>query len=73
MITIQQAHRYLNLASLGLAKPIKCGNDNEHLDLVSWLNEENEVEFICLACNYKIRPGYKMVKFIEYVLDEFKS
>jgi hypothetical protein len=73
MITIQQAHQYLKLVEQGLATPIKCGNDPDHVNLISWLNSEDEVEFICLGCSYKIRPGYKMNKYIEFVLNTFKN
>lgn len=71
MITIQEAHRYLKLVDAGVAKVIRCENDTDHPDLVSWLNEKDEVEFICLACSFKLRPGYKMVRYIQFVLENF--
>lgn len=72
MITIQQAHRYLNLVDAGLAKPIKCLNDSDHTDLVTGVNNEDEVYFYCLGCSYKIHPGYKMLRYITFVLDTFE-
>ena len=45
MITIQQAHRYISLVNDGFAKPIKCGNDNDHTDLVTGVTDEDEVFF----------------------------
>lgn len=71
MITIQEAHKYINLINDGLAKPIKCGNDTEHTDLVTGVTNENEVFFYCLGCTYKINPGYKMVRYIKFVLENF--
>ena len=71
MITIQQAHRYISLVNDGFAKPIKCGNDNDHTDLVTGVTDEDEVFFYCLACTYKIHPGYKILRYIEFVLENF--
>jgi hypothetical protein len=71
MITIQEAHRYISIVDAGLAKPIKCGNDPEHTDLVTGVTDENEVFFYCLGCTYKIHPGYKMVRYIKFVLENF--
>ena len=56
MITIQEAHRYLNLVSDGFAPAIKCRNDSSHPNLVSWFRNNCR----CPVCRYDIR---------EYVTD----
>jgi len=71
MITIQEAHKYINLAKDGLTKKILCGNDSDHTSLLPSLNEQDEVYFYCLGCTYKITPGYKMERYIRFVLDSF--
>lgn len=73
MITIQEAHKYLKLTKAKLATPVTCLNDSDHPELVSWLDENEDVIFICLACEYKIRPGYKMVRYIQFVNSKFTS
>ena len=73
MITIQEAHRYLNLVSDGFAPAIKCRNDSSHPNLVSWFSDKEETEFICLACSFKIRPGLKLSQYIQSVLNNFKN
>jgi hypothetical protein len=73
MITIQEAHKYLKLVSYGFARPVVCLNNEDHLDLISWVDESEDVVFICLACSYKIRPGEKMSKYIKSVNEKFKS
>jgi hypothetical protein len=73
MITIQEAHTYLKISNLGLSKKLKCSNDYDHPDLVSWLDENEDVVFICLACSFKIRPGINMVKYIKSVNKNFKN
>lgn len=72
MLTIQEAHEYLNLANLGIAKPVKCFNDEDHPDLISWVENE-DVMFICLACSFKLRPGAKLAREIKFVINNFKS
>jgi hypothetical protein len=73
MLTIQEAHRYLKLSEIGLARKLKCSNYDEHPDLVSWVEENDDVVFMCLACSFKIRPGISMVKYIKYVNQNFKN
>lgn len=73
MLTIQEAHRYIKIVSYGLAKPIVCLNDKDHLNLVSWVDDNEDVIFMCLACSYKIRPGEKMSKYIRSVNEKFTS
>jgi hypothetical protein len=73
MITIQEAHKYLNLSNEGLVKKIKCSNDNDHPDLVSWIGDNDEVIFMCLACSFKIRPGLSMVNYIKSVNKKFMN
>ena len=73
MITIQEAHKYLNLSNEGLVKKIKCFNDNDHPDLVSWIEDNDEVIFMCLACSFKIRPGLSMIKYIKTANKKFTS
>ena len=71
MITIQQAHKYLNLVEIGMAKPILCPLDNEHTHMVSWIDEENVVSFFCIACNTKVTPGDYLEKKIKLVIENF--
>ena len=73
MITIQEAHQYIKLTNYGFARPIICLNDKDHLNLVSWVDENEDVIFMCLACSYKIRPGEKMSKYIKSVNEKFTS
>jgi hypothetical protein len=73
MITIQEAHKYIKLTNYGFARPIICLNDKDHLNLVSWVDENEDVIFMCLACSYKIRPGEKMSKYIKSVNKKFTS
>lgn len=71
MITIQEAHKYLQLANLGLTKQILCPLDNEHIPMVSWMNEEDDVYFLCIACNTKLTPGDHLEKKIKMVIKNF--
>jgi hypothetical protein len=73
MLTIQEAHRYIKIVNYGFAKPIVCLNDKDHLNLVSWVDDNEDVVFMCLACSYKIRPGEKMSKYIRSVNEKFTS
>ena len=73
MLTIQEAHRYIKIVNYGFAKPIVCLNDNDHLNLVSWVDDNEDVIFMCLACSYKIIPGEKMSKYIRSVNKKFTS
>lgn len=71
MITIQEAHKYLNLVQLKMAKPILCPVDNEHLPLVSNIDEDDNVYFYCIACNTKLHPGEAMIKHLKLVISNF--
>ncbi len=71
MITIQEAHKYLELTKVGMARPILCPVDNDHLPMVSWMDDEDIVSFICIACNTKITPGDNLVKRIKVVINNF--
>lgn len=71
MITIQEAHKYLQLVNLGMAKSISCPIDKDHPDMVSWLDEKENVCFMCLACNAKIYPGDNLTKKIRLVTSTF--
>lgn len=73
MITIQEAHKYINLSKDGLTKKILCGNDYDHTSLLPSLNEQDEVYFYCLACSYKITPGYKMERYIKFVINNLSA
>ena len=73
MITIQEAHKYLKLAESGLARKLKCSNYEDHPDLISWVDENDDVLFICLACSFKLRPGIKMEKYIKAVNKNFTN
>ena len=63
----------MKISNLGLAKKLKCSNYEDHPDLVSWVDENEDVVFICLACSFKIRPGLVMADYIKYVNKNFKN
>jgi hypothetical protein len=67
MLTIQEAHRYVNLCNSGLASHIKC-KDEDHPNLVTKLNKNEEVVFYCLACNYILHPGDKTINKIKVLI-----
>lgn len=71
MITIQEVHKYLQLTKVGMASPVKCPIDKYHPDMVSWLDEDEKVCFMCLACSAKVHPGDNLIKKIKLVNSTF--
>jgi hypothetical protein len=71
MITIQEAHKYLQLVNVGMAKPLVCPIDTNHPGMVSWFDKDEKVCFICLACDTKVYPGDNLSKKIKLVISTF--
>lgn len=71
MITIQEAHKYQELVKDGMAKPILCPVDNDHLPMVSWFNDNETISFLCIACGTKVTPGDNLIKKIKLVINNF--
>jgi hypothetical protein len=67
MLTIQEAHAYVNLCNSGLASHIKCKDEN-HPSLVTGTDISDQVTFSCLACSYILYPGDKTVNKIKLLI-----
>ena len=73
MVTIQEVHSYLKLAELGLVTPVTCEKDYTHPELVCSFNDQEEIEFYCLVCSFKIRPGEKRLSEMKQKVIKFSS
>jgi hypothetical protein len=67
MLSIQEAHTYVNLCNSGLASHIKCKDEN-HPNLVTGIDDKEQVIFSCLACSYILYPGDKTVNKIKLLI-----
>lgn len=68
MITIQELHRYHKLCEKGLAPPLPCPTDNDHGQMIPWVDEKENPCFWCLACDTKSYLGLNQIEFIKSLL-----
>lgn len=73
MITIQDVHAYLKLVDLGIAKPVTCVKDVTHMQMICSLNEKDQIEFYCLDCSTRLKPGFAMLEQMFDTVQEFKN
>ena len=57
---IQTVNRYLDLADLGCAPVLLCGNDKQHGRVFARLGDDDKIELWCLACNWRAVVGLGM-------------
>jgi hypothetical protein len=68
-VKFQTIHTYLELVEQGLAPPIKCGGDEEHMLPLLRLGPDEEPEFWCIECSWTMRPGIAAYDSMKRVID----
>lgn len=67
-ITIQELHAYNKLVELGVAPPIECPINSEHMRTLPWMTEDERVCQRCLACETKVFLSQEAVDVIKLLI-----
>lgn len=70
MILIQEINEYQKLAVRGFFKPVGC-MDEDHPPLACNLDENDDVYMYCLACSYKLKPGWNMYETMKERVNQY--
>ena len=65
--------KYYLLSLDGKVPELKCKVDEEHMSLVPFFDEKEDLTLRCYACDYKIRPGLKMYEQVTNLIKEVEN
>ena len=68
MLTIQELHTYHQLAEAGLVKYFDCPLDKDHPYMIPYMDHDDNIYLMCLACSSKRYLGERLENAIKKII-----